>query len=457
MKLDKLFKIDKYKKEYNKLRSKENRTYFCLAPFVAMRLNCNNAIQACCHQSESVLINNRTLKETWFGEEMQEMRKDMYKFKIPKSCGFCASNYYANNFANVDALSFDYLEKMKNKNGYPSLMKFYFGNTCNLSCLMCDSSLSSSIQNNKSNTANNDFVCDDNFLNQITEFIPYLKIATFIGGEPFLIKDFYKLWEIMININPKIIIHITTNASIYNDKIEKLLNKGNFEIEASIDSFNPDNYQTIRCGANYNTTMSNAESFAEICKKNNTNFTISVCPLIINKYDMPDMLRKCNTKNWNIYFNTVLKPWNLALYSLKSKELSELIAFYENQYFENTNTTIAINNVNKYNLFISMLKTWLNKLYNYEEININTDFSTKRSEIKNLITNKLNLNDSEDNIIIYNKINSVINNLPDIILSDTFIQSINDISYEMLSAEIQDNDTDTIINHLCFYGFNLLP
>jgi hypothetical protein len=141
------FKKRRLINNYNKLRVKRNHAFFCNAPFTSLRFHRNGGVQICCHHIDYHFLDDRKLHDIWFGRELGILRKQMLKYSIPSSCNFCSSAFYLENFTNVNALSFDYLEH--NEAGYPTLMDFSLENSCNLSCIMCDASLSSSIQKDK--------------------------------------------------------------------------------------------------------------------------------------------------------------------------------------------------------------------------------------------------------------------------------------------------------------------
>jgi sulfatase maturation enzyme AslB (radical SAM superfamily) len=450
------FKKLRLQKKYNLLREKRNHNYFCNAPFTALRFHRNGGVQICCHHIDYQFLESKTLHDIWFGEELKSMRKQMKKFDIPESCNFCSSAFYSENFSNVNALSFDFLEQ--SKNGYPVLMDFSLENTCNLSCIMCDASLSSSIQKEKNICPpNKNFYYDDAFISQLEEFLPHLKVAVFTGGEPFLIKSYLPIWEKMIEINSKIIINVTTNGTVYNSAIEDILLRGKFNITVSVDSFNAVNYNQIRKGADFNKTMTNVQKFAKYCKNKESIFTITVCPMQINSADIPEIIEKCNAEDWNISFNTVLKPWNQALWSLKSEELENVINYYKNYNFESATSQLACGNIEQFNSLIALLQTWLNKTKNLEVNSISeTRIRYLKTEIFNIFFAKLaeseGINDISD---VQEKVKFVVAHIPDMLISEALINYANKMSKGMIKNEFEQNDIDTIIDHMCIIAFNI--
>jgi len=375
----------------------------------------------------------------------------MKQFRIPESCSFCAAPFYDGNFSNVIARSFDHLES--NSNAYPVLMDFSLENTCNLACIMCDASLSSTIQKARMvEHSKEKYIYDDEFIKQLDEFIPYLKHAVFTGGEPFLINAYYRIWNRFIEINPEIIINITTNGTVFNERIESLLKKGRFNITVSIDSLVPETYSAIRKGADLNITMQNIHRFAEICEIRGTVFTITVCPMIINMRDIPQIVETCNLQGWYFNFNTVLKPWKQALWSLDDSSLSELIACYKSIEFTQTNTDQANKNISFFTSLIALLENWQVRMRERIRTLVSPqEISALRMQIIELLRKKLTVGLSEND----HKITQVAMGIPDVLVNPRFLNYLNSMSDKMIINEFRENDAETISDHFCIIAFNL--
>ncbi len=88
-------------------------------------------------------------------------------------------------------------------------------------------------------------------VDQLEEFIPHLKEAKFLGGEPFLIDIYYKIWDKIIELNPSVKITITTNGTVFNKRVQEILEKLDCNIIMSIDAFNKTTYESIRIQGDY--------------------------------------------------------------------------------------------------------------------------------------------------------------------------------------------------------------
>src|SRR6185295_19977224 len=107
------------------------------------------------------------------------------------------SQFESANFAGLRARSFDDLseDRYALADGvpfaYPKLMEFEISNVCNLECTMCTGFFSSSIRHNREHLPPIKTPYDDAFVRQLEPFVPHLKAARFLGGEPFLIRTYY--------------------------------------------------------------------------------------------------------------------------------------------------------------------------------------------------------------------------------------------------------------------------
>ena len=108
---------------------------------------------------------------------------------------------------------------------------------------MCIGELSSSIRKNRERLPALKNAYDDNFVQQLEEFIPHLKELRFNGGEPFLINEVFKIFEKVEKLNPKLKIVIATNGTVVNYKV----NQAKSWYEYSIYLATPSLYNSRSC------------------------------------------------------------------------------------------------------------------------------------------------------------------------------------------------------------------
>ena len=92
-----------------------------------------------------------------------------------------------------------------------------------------------------------DFIVDDDsFLKQMGEFIPHLTELRVNGGEPFAQKILLDLLDVVAEIKPGLKVTIATNGTVYNKRVQGILDKCNIHLNISIDSLILERYEEIR-------------------------------------------------------------------------------------------------------------------------------------------------------------------------------------------------------------------
>jgi MoaA/NifB/PqqE/SkfB family radical SAM enzyme len=226
---------------------------------------------------------------------------------------------------------------------------------------MCNGYFSSSIRKNREHLPAMNNPYNDQFVDELDEFIPHLQVAKFLGGEPFMIDIYLKIWERIRKINPKVVIHITTNGTFLNKRIKELLNGLKAGFIVSIDSIVPETYRQIRVNGNFDKVMENLEYFRRYAAQKRTFLSLAACPMTLNWQELPLLLNFCLDKRIILYFNPLTTPEQLSLKEQTAAYLDDVICFLSN------NPAPAVSggsrdaqrlSVNAYNGFLSMLKEW---------------------------------------------------------------------------------------------------
>jgi len=319
----------------------------CHAPYESMYFGTRGEVIACCYNRENPLGHypKQSLRKIWDGKAAREIRKGMLSDdSLPKGCDLCASQVIAGNFGGLHAAKYDQyaggkLAGLRDKTGgfftrgkqrtYPTMMEFELSNSCNLECVMCHGGFSSSIRKNREGLAPIEMPYDDEFVRQLEEFIPHLKDTKFLGGEPFLVGIYYDIWERMMEINPSITTHITTNGSILTKRSKRVVEKLDTYIVMSIDSIVRETYDKIRINSDYDKVMESMDFYEEMTRTKGRSLAFATCPMTINWHEMPDLVKHCDERNIRIYFNTVIFPRECSLQSYDSEKLTEVIAHFE--------------------------------------------------------------------------------------------------------------------------------
>ncbi|MGQ9848050.1 MAG: radical SAM protein, partial [Bacteroidales bacterium] len=196
----------------------------------------------------------------------------------------------------------------------------------------------------------------DDFVEQLKPFWKNIEKATFLGGEPFLIKLYYKIWDEIIENNPEINILIVSNGTILNDKIKELLTKGKFYFALSIDSFKKDTYEKIRRNAIFEKTMSNFEYFYQYSKENNRWITVNIYPMQQNWKEIPDMISFLNKREVNAFFNMVDFPSSHSLRGLDSEQILQVYNYFNTAKIANLDNEVSLQNDKMFKALILQTK-----------------------------------------------------------------------------------------------------
>jgi MoaA/NifB/PqqE/SkfB family radical SAM enzyme len=130
-------------------------------------------------------------------------------------------------------------------------------NTCNLACVYCDSSLSSTWAKELNVEVSTNEAEIERTKQYIFEKIASLRYIYLCGGEPLLMKENADLIKLVQEKNPDIYIRVNTNLTNINSPIYKLLlNCKNVHWIISVDSIK-ENFEYIRYGAKWDNWFAN--------------------------------------------------------------------------------------------------------------------------------------------------------------------------------------------------------
>lgn len=397
--------------KYNKTRQPKSRKYLCYAPFRSLTFFIAGDIMACWNNKQFLLGHypENSIHDVWFGKKAEKLRNHIIQNDLTCGCNDCLLIINNGDFHITHARKYDYLAKWSST--YPVIMDFQISNICNLECIMCNGEFSVSVRQHCEMEKPYINPYDSNFVKQLEPFIPHLKEATFSGGEVFFIDQYFQLWEKIYQINPNIMISVTSNGTIMNERIKAILEKLRFSITLSIDSVNKLTYEKIRKNACFEDTISNFHYYLEYTKRKNTFFTVRICPMRQNWKEIPEIISFLNDKDVSFFFNTVLLPANCSLWNLKSEKIMEIIEYLSGFTFK-SNTNTQKQNIRNYLNLIDQLKNWHNEAKTKENDYplMNTYNTNKLIELLNLkvkkyliTTNSFDPDEKENFLLFFEK------------------------------------------------------
>ena len=326
---------------YQRTRRPEHRHLICHAPFTNINFEQNGNMTACCFNRTHVLgtYPQQSIHDAWFGAKAEELRDRIHDNDLGGGCKLCGELIASGNFEGSRAKHYDQ-NAYPPKDGWrdrigrllgrghkdlPKVFEFEISNTCNLACTMCSGYFSSTIRRKREKLPPLVTPYDEAFIDQVADFMPGLTDMKFLGGEPFLIKPYFEIWERARAINPDIRLHITTNATKVNARIADLMRSLPAGFVISIDSVDPVNYPRIRQGADLDEVLANIQTLKSIATDNGTYMTIAACVMRSNWQDLPGLVDYANRQGFNIHFNLVWNPEHESIRFLSGYEIADIV------------------------------------------------------------------------------------------------------------------------------------
>ncbi len=442
---------DEYQAYYRSRIIKEKK-YICHAPFNNMYFNSLGDVANCwlTFDQPEKYSEDRSIIDIWNGEKFTLLREHIKNYDLEKRCQKC--QYYIENSNFTNALSKAY-DNDYPLGDFPVMMEFELSNTCNLECTMCTGLLSSAIRANREKLPALKSPYGEKFVKELRDFIPHLHEARFNGGEPFLIKIYYEIWDQFIELNPGCKMVIATNGTTLNSRAKSILEKGNFHINISIDSLIPERYSEIRVNGDLNKVLENFEYFKNYCQKNNRNICVMINPMRANWEEMGDFVRFCNEHNVHLWYNSIVYPEDLSLWKMSYKELSKVFEVLSKETFQykiSYKRGIYQYNIDTYkNLVFNQIKTWLEDAYKREldqTQEIDTDYrSIFQEKLKEYFVNRYDEQLWEK---ISDKIRQIEVRLNDAELVQKFYHVLCKSPMEIILDNLENNDVDVLIQKI---------
>jgi tetratricopeptide (TPR) repeat protein len=189
---------------------------------------------------------------------------------------------------------------------------------------MCDGLLSSSIRAHREGLPPLPRVYSDQFFEDLRPFLPHLRCAKFLGGEPFLAQECFRIWDMILEAGLKTPCYVTTNASQYNAKVERVLNALPVSLTISMDGATKETVEKIRVNCDFDEFIRNVHRFHEYTQKRGTWLGFAHCLMRPNWHEFGDVLLFAENLGCSVFVNTVLTP-RYSLYTLAPGELNKIV------------------------------------------------------------------------------------------------------------------------------------
>lgn len=297
----------------------------CWAPFQAMHINKKGRIKPCPFSMQYPYTENqiqwtpeKSLKQCWNDVVYEQMRDESISGSLHNLwCDYCIKQCTQDK--PPSSLDYDFVGGKRDLNNeYPKEIELELSNTCNYMCDACSPWCSSQWAEKlglgddprfKSNF--DDPVWREAFIRDLRSIIHHVYRINFTGGEPFAQRIVYDILKMIEEENPEnLIIHFTTNGSVMNGAVKRMVQRKNTKFTVSLDSINPETYPTIRVNGNLENVMNNIQYMLDNCNDRiGASFVLSKK----NIMELPNILSWCNEKgilfSYHILENMGFRDW----------------------------------------------------------------------------------------------------------------------------------------------------
>lgn len=302
----------------------------CLAPYGNLFLGPQGEVRACCVSSQYLgNIRVQRLSEIWNGVQQAELRRRLGEGDFSYGCNFCGWER-ARELAPY-ARFYDGLDVRSASPAHPTRIEFALSNACNLQCTMCTGEISSAIRLHREGRPPAPKAYGDTFFSDLDAFLPHLRSASFSGGEPFLSAENFRVWEQMERHGATTVVDITTNATQWSRRVQRVLEALRPALQVSIDGTTKATFESIRQGSDFDEVMANVERFLDHARRVGTPVDISHCLMPQNHHEFGDVLLYAEARGMRVYVGVVMTPAENALERLPDDEMAAVLRSLEAQ------------------------------------------------------------------------------------------------------------------------------
>lgn len=298
----------------------------CLAARSALRFLPTGVVHACCVNSRFTVgdVRVQTIREIWAGERNAALAAALAVGDFSLGCQECGDHIgrghrdesYAPTFdRHADTLAPD----------WPRRLEFAITNTCNLMCVQCSGELSSAIRSRREHREALVNPYGEAFFAELPAFLAHAEVAVFLGGEPFLSRSCARVWDLLREQATLPEVHVTTNATIWNDRVERDIRDLRMSLGVSIDAVTPAVLESIRVGIDAATAMDNLRRFRRLATEVERGFGINACLMVGNWQELEGLLLLGDELDSEVVVIVVTEPPAHSLLHLPREQLGPIV------------------------------------------------------------------------------------------------------------------------------------
>lgn len=298
----------------------------CWAPSLQLHLSPNGDARVCCHSLVTLgNLARSSLAELWTGALRQDTESRLAIDDFSLGCENCEAQIALEGRRGSIPAEFDHwveiLGRPPSSPRWPVRIEFELSNACNLQCVQCNGEHSSAIRIHRERRAPLRSPYGDEFFEELAEFLPHLRQASFAGGEPFLSPETFRVWEDLARLRPGMSCSVLTNATQWSPRIERILDSLRFDVVFSIDGATAATYESIRIGADFGEVLENVERYLAYTRRVGTSASLNFCLMPQNIHELPDVLRFAEARGMAVNVMVVRSPVQHSISRLPDDEL----------------------------------------------------------------------------------------------------------------------------------------
>lgn len=281
----------------------------CVAPLVAMVFDAYGNVQACCANALYPLgnVNRSSLRDIWTGSRADAMRRALASGDWSYGCGVCRFRVETSGVGvPLDTYELYPLASTSSTPEWPALLSFSLHNTCNLECIMCGGDSSSRIRTRREGLPGLPHVYGESFFEQLAPFLEHCTNVDFVGGEPFLVREHDRVFDMLIADGRRPTVSVTTNGTVWNTKVERWLEALDTTVFLSVDGVTKETFEAVRVGADFDTVMANLDRFQTYTAERGTDLFLNWSLVRQNWFELGSMMRFAEQRGLAVHVQTVL-------------------------------------------------------------------------------------------------------------------------------------------------------
>lgn len=266
----------------------------------------------CCVASGEPLgnVGRQRLPEIWKGARLAAVREAMSRHDLSLGCQVCERRLDAG--MRSIAIHYEHLAPETLVPEHPRKLELNLSNACNLRCLMCNGDYSSAIRVHEGR-APLPKVYDEQFFGDLEAFLLRVEEVQFTGGEPFLVPEYPRIWDVLADHNPDVRLYLTTNATQWNARVERALARLRFNLNVSLDGVSAATYERVRVGADHAAVMRNLDRFIAYAREVGTRVEIYHCLMPQNHEEFGELLLLGDRLDVDVHVSRVEVPAHCSI------------------------------------------------------------------------------------------------------------------------------------------------